>query len=424
MLAPLLSRRAVLAAVPLAMLAAAFALVPKTLAQRSAAVPAATDTAEAAQLRSALRAARAAAAAASARAKALQSQAAAATAAEDKARLELASLAALLQGAEASASVAEARLAVVQDQRVRINRDLAARQEPLVQLTAALQRVTARPLALSALQPASLRETVYLRAVLDSAVPAIRDRTRALRAQLVRSRRLAEEARGAVQLVRQRQQAIGQRRVELLALATRNRQLVMQASGAARREAQRSADMALEARDLDELVGRFDQMAALRAQLAALPGPVMRPRGGTAVTQTQAAPPASVAAAVQRPIEYRLPVIGRIVGGFGDAGPGGLPRTGLTLMPRPGALVVAPAAGRIAFAGPYRGFGAIVIIEHPGGWTSLLTGLASLEAQAGQQVAAGGPIGTAPARAPEISIELRRAGKPVDPLVFALRDGG
>jgi septal ring factor EnvC (AmiA/AmiB activator) len=415
----------VLAAVPLVMVAAAVTLVPATVAQRPTVLAAATDTAEAVQLRRSLQAARAAAADASARAKDLQSRAAAATAAEDKARLELASVAALLQDAEASAGLAEARLAVIQGVRSRINRDLAARQEPLVELTAALQRVTARPLALSALQPASLRETVYLRAVLDGAVPAIRDRTRALRAQLARSRQLAEEARGAVQRVRQQEQAIGRRRTELLAMAARNRQLVAQASGAAQREAQRSADMALEARDLDELVGRFDQVAALRAQLAALPGPVMRPRGGaTGAIAAPAQAVRSAAAPVQGPQRYQLPVIGRIVGGFGDAGPGGLPRTGLTLAPRPGALVVAPAAGRIAFAGPYRGFGTIIIVEHPGGWTSLLTGLATTDAQAGQQVAAGGPLGTAARRSPAISVELRRAGTPVDPLSFALREGG
>lgn len=423
MSAPMLLRWTVLAAVPLAMVAAAAALVPAGVAQRPAALPAATDTAEAVQLRRSLQAARTAAADASARAKALQRQADGAAEAEDKTRLELASLAALLQDAEASASVAEARLAILQDRRARINRDLAARQEPLVQLTAALQRVTARPLALSALQPASLRETVYLRAVLDGAIPAIRERTRALREQLARSRQLDEQARGAVQIVRQQQQAIGQRRTELLALTARNRQLVAQASGAAQREAQRSAEMALQARDLDELVGRFDRMADLRAQLAALPGPVMRPRDGRAATApAQTVGPGAMPA--QRPSSYRLPVVGRIVGGFGDVGSSGLPRTGLTLATRPGALVVAPAAGRIAFAGPYRGFGSIVIVEHAGGWTSLLTGLAGLEVQAGQQVAAGGPLGTAPARNPAVTVELRRAGKPVDPLIFALPGGG
>ena len=75
------------------------------------------------------------------------------------------------------------------------------------------------------------------------------------------------------------------------------------------------------------------------------------------------------------PSPYLLPVAGRTVSGFGAVEDVGT-SNGITLAPRPGAQVVAPAAGRVAFAGPYRGYGRIVIIEHDGGWTSLVTGLA------------------------------------------------
>jgi septal ring factor EnvC (AmiA/AmiB activator) len=80
--------------------------------------------------------------------------------------------------------------------------------------------------------------------------------------------------------------------------------------------------------------------------------------------------------------------------------------------------VVAPATGRIAFAGPYRGFGRIVIIEHDGGWTSLVTGLDRIEAAVGDEVIAGAPLGVAGTEAPIVTIELRRNGEPVNPLNF------
>jgi septal ring factor EnvC (AmiA/AmiB activator) len=72
----------------------------------------------------------------------------------------------------------------------------------------------------------------------------------------------------------------------------------------------------------------------------------------------------------------------------------------------------------VVFAGPYRGYGRIVIIAHDGGWTSLVTGLARLDARVGDRVVGGSPLGVAGQGQPTISLELRRAGEPVNPLQY------
>jgi septal ring factor EnvC (AmiA/AmiB activator) len=128
-------------------------------------------------------------------------------------------------------------------------------------------------------------------------------------------------------------------------------------------------------------------------------------------------PPAEVSAAGPPPSPYLLPVAGRTVAGFGAAGEHGV-SSGLTLAPRPGAQVVAPAAGRVAFAGPYRGYGRIVILEHDGGWISLVTGLARVDVRVGDRLVAGGPLGVAGQGQPHISLELRRDNTPVNPLQY------
>ena len=79
---------------------------------------------------------------------------------------------------------------------------------------------------------------------------------------------------------------------------------------------------------------------------------------------------------------------------------------------------VAPAPGRVVFAWPYRGYGSIVIIEHSGGWTSLITGLAQLDARVGDQLVLGSPLGITGAGRPVITLELRRNGEPVNPLEY------
>ena len=135
---------------------------------------------------------------------------------------------------------------------------------------------------------------------------------------------------------------------------------------------------------------------------------------GSSSSSIRAAGPASSPAS---PAPYLLPVTGRTVVGFG-AQQGSASSSGVTLAPRPGAQVVAPAAGRVAFAGAYRGYGRIVIIEHPGGWTSLVTGLARTDVAVGATLVAGAPLGIAAEADPQVTLELRSEGEPVNPLRF------
>ena len=104
--------------------------------------------------------------------------------------------------------------------------------------------------------------------------------------------------------------------------------------------------------------------------------------------------------------------------GFGASTAGGRPSRGIVLFARGGAQVVAPAEGRVAFAGPYSGYGRIVIVEHEGGWTSLVTGLARLDVDPGELLVAGSPLGVVEPSVGTVRLELRRGGEPVNPLRY------
>ncbi|HTO29213.1 MAG TPA: peptidoglycan DD-metalloendopeptidase family protein, partial [Devosia sp.] len=308
------------------------------------------------------------------RAKALEAQAARAGEAVEKTAQQAAALAARIQESEATIAAAEANLSLIDGQRRALAARLAERQKPVVRLTAALQRFSRRPLALSVLRPGSVKEMVYLRAMLGSTVPEVQRRTAALRGEIARGKALQRQAQGALASLRASEGQLETRRSELAALETRQRLDARRVSGDAAREADRALALAEQARDLDSLVAQLDAAGSLREQLAALPGPIIRPPRPTesriVAVETQAA------SARRAPVGYQLPVAGRTVSGFGAPTAGGGISQGLALAPRGGAQVIAPAAGRVAFAGPYRGYGRIVIIEHDGGWTTLVTGMA------------------------------------------------
>lgn len=348
----------------------------------------------------------------------LEGEAAQAVEAAEKTARETAALAARIQQAEAGIAAAEARIVLVDRERVKLREELGREQAPVVRLTAALQQFSRRPVALSVLRPGSVKQMVYTRALLSSAVPVVRLRTTHLRARLARSRQLRREASEAAGVLRAEQASLADRQRQLAGLETRQRLASRDATGSAARESERALALAEQARDLDALLGQLDRAGDLRRRLAMLPGPIMRPaRPQDAALAAQAPSPVDSADGGPPPSPYILPVTGRTLAGFGAAEAVGT-SSGITLAPRGGALVIAPAAGRVAFAGPYRGFGRIVIIEHDGGWTSLVTGLARVDVRVGETLIGGAPLGIARRGQPTVTLELRRDGVPVNPLQY------
>lgn len=332
---------------------------------------------------------------------------------------ERAALAARIQAAEAQIAATDARLAILSEQRRTLNARLAQRQRPLVKLTGALQNMARRPLALSALRPGSLKDTVYLRAVLNSAVPQVRVRTADLRKDIAKGQEIERATNAQLAKLQGDERLLAERRTALSAILKRQQTTSQQASSIAMRENERALALAEEARDLDGLVDKLGEASVLRKELAGLSGPVLRP---ASPTQSQTASP-SPSATPDRgeglaQIALQLPVEGRTITGFGEKSEAGVTSTGIVIAPSAGAQVVAPASGRVAFSGPYSGFGRIIIIEHSDGWTSLITGLARSDVEAGAQLSRGSPLGVAADEKPAVSLELRRDSKPVNPLEY------
>ena len=346
----------------------------------------------------ALAQARAEATAASRRADALDRQARAATGAAERAAAQGEAIAARIAAAEADLTASERRIALLQaiyqEQRAR----LALRQQPLIRLTAALQTMARRPTALALVQPGSIQDSVHVRSLLAAILPEIRRRTADLRAEVDRSNRLRarfEQARGALLASRAELQS---RRVELARFEVSQRSRSRELAGLSLAQSDRALAFGEEARTLSRLEDRRQHQARLEASLSTLPSPLPRPGSeGSAA----------------RPVPFRLPVEGRLVAGVGEISDGGVHSRGLTLAPEPGAAVVAPARGRVAFAAPFRNYGNVVILDHGRGWSSVITDLETLDVAPGRVVSRGTRLGRAAASTPRITVELRRDGRPV-----------
>ncbi|MDP9414000.1 MAG: peptidoglycan DD-metalloendopeptidase family protein [Pseudomonadota bacterium] len=332
----------------------------------------------------------------------LEREAAQATNEAAQARAAAAAVAARIEAAEADLTAAETRIRIVEALRARQRARLAERQEPVVRLTAALQTMARRPPALALVQPGSVDELVHVRSLLASTLPVIRARTAGLREEVRAGNTLRRQAEVARAALIAGQEELRRQRIAFARLEAEQRRRSLSLASSALSESDRALALGEEARDLTALMSTRQYQARLRASLAKLPGPLPRPG-------SEREP--SVAA--RQDARYMLPVEGRLVTGMGEISDAGVHARGLTFEPATNAPVLAPRGGKVVYAGPFRGYGQIVIIDHGGGWTSVVTGLSVLSARLGQTVAMGAPLGRAAAGERGVTVELRRNGRPI-----------
>lgn len=315
-----------------------------------------------------------------------------------RAQAEEAAIGARVDRAEAEVKAAEARIAIVDALLARRQASLGDQQAPVARLLAGLASLARRPSATAIVQPGTVTELVYVRAVLGSTLPVIQKETAGLRAALAQTRALRASETLAAQSLSDGRKALETEKAALAALQARHAAAALRLDRDALTQSDRAIAMGEEARDIVDRMAAFGETQARLKDLASLAGP-----------------PRSRVARGAGPIVYRLPVSGRLVTGFGEVSDNGVRARGLTFAVAPSVAATAPAGGKVVFARPFRHFGTIVIIDHGSGWTSLVTGLDRSTVSRGASVAQGQPIGTVPAiDEPRVTVELRRQGQPVD----------
>lgn len=163
------------------------------------------------------------------------------------------------------------------------------------------------------------------------------------------------------------------------------------------------AALAKEAKTLEELERKLAEKARAEEKTAL----ARAKKQGTPVARSRASGPL--------PSGLVQPVAGSVYTGFGATDDIGATSEGITFTARAGAMVVTPLAGSVKFAGPFQKYKQIVIIEHTGGYHSLIAGLGRIDTVVGAKLDAGEPVGTAEKTESKIYYELRRGGEPVNP---------
>jgi septal ring factor EnvC (AmiA/AmiB activator) len=319
------------------------------------------------------------------------------------------------------------------------------------QLLMALERLARNPPEGWALAPGDPVDAVRSALLMGAAVPPLEAKARQLRDEL--DDLAAVERQIADDETRHRAEGrqLDEEQTRLAALIARKAVLQAEAQHGAEESGQRQLQLAAQATDLQQLIERLDnerrardeaerrQREAARQRAEAerraaerlmAPSQKPPPRGDVAVVAPPPVIPDPTKPPTIRPFAQArgalvYPASGRLLRRFGESDTLGITAKGLTFETRRGAQVVAPFDGRILFAGPFKGYGQILIIEHGDGYHSVLAGLAHVEGTVGQWLVAGEPVGTMPrdAAKPRLYLELRHDGQPINPLPWlATRD--
>ncbi|MFO1089080.1 MAG: peptidoglycan DD-metalloendopeptidase family protein [Hyphomicrobiales bacterium] len=347
---------------------------------------------------------------------------------------ELVSLASTIQAREQMVTAAEARLTKLNETESMLAVELVSRREALADLLAGLQQldrnppppiVTGRDDAVGAVRGAMLFAAI---------LPEVRARSM----QVTESMARLDEVRG--KLAKERQgldqdlQQLADNRAKIDALIAKKRALSDATGDALAKERANAKALAEKARSLKDLLAALDEQRQADAAKAA--EEAKQAEAAQAAATAKAEAERRMAALPPVPPDFGeargkldYPAQGQKVREFGDDDGFGGKSKGLFIETRQKAQVIAPAGGRVEYAGEFRSYGQLLILDVGGGYHVLLAGLGTLSAQTGQIVRPGEPLGTMgdePARStligdlvedhsPILYVEFRKNGGAIDP---------
>jgi murein hydrolase activator len=299
----------------------------------------------------------------------------------------------------------EKRLAALQSLEQEKTAALTAHRGDMTTLLGALERLSIEPRETLLLGWRSPMDTVITAQLLGFAMPPLEAKALRLRQDL------DDIAQLRTQTLRQRQDVTAATQQLQTARASLEQLVAIKAGLRQTTDAERAAAA-------ERVRALTAQAADLRELLAALP-PAPPPSDSASLSATlRLEPPKDLKTFPNKEVGLTPPVRGTLVERFGELGPDGTPSQGVVFETQPEARIVAPHDGQIVFRGPFRSYGQILLIEHRGGYHTLIAGLGRTDVVVGQWLLAGEPVGIT--ESPKdgkarLYVELRYKGRPIDP---------
>ncbi len=342
---------------------------------------------------------------------------------------QLIETAARVRDVEAGINTTQARLDALNQQEALLRKSLERRQAVIVEIIAALQRVGRQPPPALLVSPEDALRALRAAITLGAVVPEMRVQADTLATDIAALVSVRKEIGSQRDQLANELDLLGREQLRVTLLVDQRQKKQASTEQALSGERQRATDLAHQVETIKDLIAKLEPgldrtertvrdadrgvvKDATQPELAALSDP------GRLV-------PAIAFADLRG--RLRLPVNGTRIHEFGGPDGAGGTQKGLSIAARPGGSITAPCDGWVVYAGRFRSYGQLLILNAGGGYHVLLAGMERISVDLGQFVLTGEPVATmggesqaspAGASGPKQSVlyvEFRKDGAPIDP---------
>jgi septal ring factor EnvC (AmiA/AmiB activator) len=321
----------------------------------------------------------------------------------------------------------EAKLKPLDADEARVRASLDSRRATIAEVLAIMQRMGLHPPPALMVSPEDALQSVRSAMLLGSVLPQMRERMEALARDLGELVRLRKEIATERDSLKTEVASIEADRTRMAALVGERQKQQAEREASLAAERSRAVDLARQANSLQDLITKLEaglDKESRAARQAARPDASSVQGPGLGRDPGRLAPAVNFASLKKH---VQLPVNGVKIRDFGAPDSTGGAERGLSIATRAGAQVTAPADAWVVYAGPFRSYGQLLILNAGGGYHLLLAGMERISVDLGQFVLAGEPVATMGSGShiaailatgssqPVLYIEFRKDGAPIDP---------
>lgn len=339
-----------------------------------------------------------------------------------------------IQNNEDKISTMETQLRQLQEELKTANEGFLSQDENLIKTLSALQNLALKPTEALFVQPLTPVETIRSAILLRETVPYLEANAKKIRQDLENIEKKKNLIEKQVARITAQKQVLEKEHENMKLLVQRKSRIRNKIEIQTVKAKQKVEKLASQANDLRDLLSKLENEKRIKTQkqeeerkrLAKLREEEQRLAEEKKVEQTQSADLIKYSPDIITEIgkgfikakgRLPMPARGPIVTTYGEEKIKGVVSKGIIIKTRNMAQVTSPFDGSVIFAGPFRGYGNLIIVDHGEGYLSLLAGLEDIDCELGQMLLAGEPVGQMPdSYEAKLYVELRHHNQPIDPM--------